>query len=1035
MNDAGEYTGYYDFINMETGKFLAPQANQTISDSRIGVQLDGADGHNTTIKAWDNAANRYCGYSIDNGQLVTSASTEWYFASVSQAVSDDLKLQTVETVDSASLGITIKMFDYPNTSGGNNRAQYQNNFKIYNSEGKDWVSGGPVLQGLVYNTLNSDGFPVATYNNTNLNGLFTGGNGVTATNANHLFIKQTYDETGYFEYSSFENYAHLGSSSDFTVYRQIGAEDTARTPGLKTYGNNVDTYYFNRGNFLPYNSIADYKTATQKYGNNGVTNRYDEDGNPLSTEDPRNKEALFLAQEDVDYFFGMSMEANFYQPVNGKNNGEDVIYEFNGDDDLWVFIDNVLVLDIGGCHHAHSGSINFSTGAVQVETGNGIATTTIRQCFKNAGIFPDGTTWVDSKANQYFKGNTFADYSQHNMKMFYMERGAGASNLHIKFNLPVIKDAGKLIVDKVVSGTVNEKYSNDKFPFQVIGVNGHTETRFTSAVYESNGQPVEYAHEAVIDGVTYNDVFYLRPGEAAVFDVADNSQQYYVKELGIDTSYYDRVLINREEATVTNGIATSSVSTVKNRNRVTYDNHGITEDLRIKKIVEGDVKNSEDAFEFYVYLTGPNNELIPYSNGEYYVLDPNGYYCTYVNGLPVGDSSITEETRTAYESGQWGTVGSIPAGYTVLIPDLLVGTDFMVSERADRIPAGYELKSIAVEEGTADTVNITDYSNVTAGDADSITVGTYSFTNHCEGKLKKDETSDATVRVTNQAANKLTINKIWQTNDFVTEHGPVQFALYQLVDGNEVLVENSIKTLTAPSLSIEYQIAGNVDEYVVREVVVTTKNNETIVTPVANNGALEVSGETTTLGTDKTDTYIVTYQQGETTGSSRTDTVTNTMPKLTVNKKDMSGNQLADAEFKLTGDDGETALTGYECLKSDNKTSGNLLNGIYLSNGTYYLVETMAPAGYNALGYKVKIVVSGDTPQIFMASTVPETSTLISDHTPDNNMLYTFNVYNNAGVELPSSGGPGTTWIYLLGMILFIGCGTLLIARRRVTGN
>ena len=1035
-NDSGDYTGYYDFINMDTGKFLAPQANQTISDNRIGVQLDGAAGHNTTIKAWDSSVNAYCGFSIQGGQLVTSDSADWFFASVSQTESDGLKLQTVETVDSTALGVTIKMFNYPNTCSKNNRSDYQTNYKIYDKNGKDWLGNGPVIQGLVQNKLNSNGYPVTTYQNTSREGLFTGSGSVTATNANHLFIQQTYDETGYFEYSSFENYAHLESNGDFTVYRQIGTEDIAKTPGDKTYGNrrySSDDYFFNRGNFLPYNSIADNKTAAQKYGTNGNINQYDEDGDRLSSQDPRNGEALFLTQENVDSFFGMSMEAKFYKPPDGKYNGEDVIYEFNGDDDLWVFIDNVLVLDIGGCHNAHSGTINFSTGAVQVETGNGFANTTIKQCFKDANIFPDGTPWVESKVDQYFRGDTFADYSQHNMKMFYMERGAGASNLHMKFNLPVIKNPGQLIVDKVVSGTVNQKYSNEKFPFQVIKVDGSTETRFTSAKYESTGEAVEYQQSADIDGVTYNDVFYLRPGEAAVFDVVDNTQQYYVKELGINDDYYDRVLINREEATVTGGIAQSSVSSVKNRNRVTYDNHGVTEDLRIKKVVEGDVKNPNDLFEFYIYLTGQNNELIPYSNGAYYVLDPNGYYCTYVDGLPVGDSTITKETRTAYYSGQWGTIGSIPDGYTVLIPDLLVGTDFMVSERVDNIPAGYELKSIAVDDGTADEVTITSYANVTAGEEDSITVGSSTFTNHCEGELKKDAQTDAAVTVKNQAASKLTVNKVWTPNTYVTTHGPVKFALYKLVGGSEVLVENSFKTLTAPETSIEYQIVGSLEDYVVREVTVTTNGGETTVTPVANNGVIEVSGETTLLGSDMTDSYIVTYQQGAASGSTRTDTVTNTMPQLTVNKQDVDGHQLANAEFKLTGVDGETALTGYESFKSNDSESGNLLDGIYLSNGTYYLVETKAPAGFNMLNYKVKIVVSGSngSNKIITASTDPESMASLTDRTPNNSLLYTFNVVNNPGAELPEAGGPGTALHTLCGLALFVAAGYIGFASRR----
>ena len=197
-------------------------------------------------------------------------------------------------------------------------------------------------------------------------------------------------------------------------------------------------------------------------------------------------------------------------------------------------------------------------------------------------------------------------------------------------------------------------------------------------------------------------------------------------------------------------------------------------------------------------------------------------------------------------------------------------------------------------------------------------------------------------------------------------------------------------------------------------------------------GVIEVSGETTKLGTDKTDSYIVIYEQGESSGTSRTDTVTNKMPQLTVNKKDMiNSNQLAGAEFKLTGEDGETALTGYESFTSDDNTSGNLLDGIYLSNGTYYLVEMKAPAGYNMLTYKIKIVVSGDQSKVFTAVTDPVSTTLISDQTPDNNMLYTFNVYNNPGVELPATGGPGTRLFTILGSILVMFAGAMLWRRRR----
>ena len=75
------------------------------------------------------------------------------------------------------------------------------------------------------------------------------------------------------------------------------------------------------------------------------------------------------------------------------------------------------------------------TGETPVES-----TTTIKELFKEVGYFPDGTVWDDNKVSDYFKGDTFKDYSSHTMRMFYFERGAGASNLHMKFNLPVVPD-------------------------------------------------------------------------------------------------------------------------------------------------------------------------------------------------------------------------------------------------------------------------------------------------------------------------------------------------------------------------------------------------------------------------------------------------------------------------------------------------------------------------------------------------------------------------------------------------------------------
>ena len=93
------------------------------------------------------------------------------------------------------------------------------------------------------------------------------------------------------------------------------------------------------------------------------------------------------------------------------------------------------------------------------------------------------------------------------------------------------------------------------------------------------------------------------------------------------------------------------------------------------------------------------------------------------------------------------------------------------------------------------------------------------------------------------------------------------------------------------------------------------------------------------------------------------------------------------------------------------------MNGIYLSNGTYYLVETKAPDGYLKLANKVKIEVSESG---ITAAFDPVSETAINDETANNKMIYTFTVNNTPGQELPNTGGRGTLPYTLGGFILMI---------------
>lgn len=577
--------------------------------------------------------------------------------------SESDKLTTVDTIDNTQAGITMRMTDY---------ATAANDINIGGGYGE-----GNVKQGLLQSRL-VNGYPQIKSSRESLASLFKGG-----TTVNHLFLQDTYDETGYYEYSSFENYAYLESGTDFTVYEQIG------TP------KNDTNFYYKRGNFMPYNKII-----PGQYSKN--TNRYDEDGNELEPDDPRYDERLYLTQ-GTNYYFGMYMEVNFLQPKDGyaihNDTSNPMIYEFNGDDDLWVYIDDVLVLDIGGIHDAHSGYINFATGAVHVEcinTQKQNQDTTIKAMYRAAGVFPDGSTWRDEKADLYFEGETFRDYTTHTLKMFYMERGAGASNLHMKFNLQTVPD-GAIEVTKELSNTDKEKYANVEFAFQVYAqkIEGHDDdgnelysdeyVTLSDAVNKDTEESIEFKDET-IDGKTYENVFYLKPGETAQFNDLQNNRKYYVIERGVKAEEYDKVIINGTEITDLDedGQETSKINDiisteeeVYKRPAIVFENNCSAKNSRelwiTKNMANG--QTTEDTFSFHIQLTDQNGDFADYQ-GSYYLMKDGNYYYYDENGYLQNNGTTSKICGTTSD----GIISRVGVGYSIKLTGILSGTQYKVWE-------------------------------------------------------------------------------------------------------------------------------------------------------------------------------------------------------------------------------------------------------------------------------------------------------------------------------------------------------------------
>lgn len=593
-------------------------------------------------------------------------------------------LKTVETVNHTSAGITMKM---KNLWGDSEKIGPGSEASTWLTLGGGYASGN-IKSGLLDNVLASNGYPTVKSNSLNLKKLFSGGE----TTVNNLFLKTIYDQTGYYEYSSFNNYAYLGSnpgtSANFTVYDAIGTPKGDST-----------LYFYSRGNFMPYNKIENGKYASKTH------NLYDEDGNELDDSDPNKGKVLYQTQ-GTDYQFSMEMDGNFIQPKNGKvtppnsSSKEDMIYEFNGDDDMWIYIDNVLVLDIGGVHDAHSGKINFNTGVVSWKDCNKGETpkeytTTIKAMFQKAKYFPDGTKWDGSKVNDYFTGDTFKDYTMHSFKMFYMERGGGASNLHMKFNIQVIPN-GQVEVKKELGNTDKEKYSDVKFAFQlyaqhITGYDSKGNEQYSDiydllgqdseAVYGNLGQPTGEKIPFVtkeINGKDYYNVFELRPDESAIFTNLQANRKYYVKEIGVESTKYDVVKINGTETTDENGNGISSAAvTVEDRPVIVFTNDCSVANLRelsIVKNIKGDLK-TDDTFSFKVQLNNQDGKLVDYT-GDYYLQDAQGNYYKLVDGKLVKQKGEQNVCGSAVN----GSISKVPVGYKVSITNILSGTRFCVTE-------------------------------------------------------------------------------------------------------------------------------------------------------------------------------------------------------------------------------------------------------------------------------------------------------------------------------------------------------------------